>query len=76
MIRIASAVLLLAAGSAAAQDSSVLDPKAKSAGVVYRSAFEDYRPFTDQKPADWRQANEEVRKAAQKPAARHGRNPK
>jgi hypothetical protein len=38
-IRIASAVILLAAGSAAAQEASVFDPKAKSPGAVYRSAF-------------------------------------
>jgi len=59
--RIAAAVLLLAAGSAAAQESSVFDPKAKSPGVVYRSALEDYRPYAEHKPADWRQANDEVR---------------
>lgn len=65
-IRISAAVVLLAATGAAAQDSSVFDPKAKSPGTVYRSAFEDYRPFAEQKPADWRQANEEVRRQAAK----------
>ena len=60
-IRIAAAVVLLVAGSAAAQESSVLDPKAKNPGVVFRSVFEDYRPFGEQKPVDWRQANDEVR---------------
>lgn len=62
-IRIAAAVVLLvAAGSATAQESSVFDPKAKKGpGVAYRSAFEDYRPFAEQKPADWRRANDEVR---------------
>lgn len=59
--RIAAAVVLLAAGSAAAQESSVFDPKAKGPGVVFRSAFEAYRPFADEKPVDWRQANDEVR---------------
>lgn len=66
-IRIAAAVLLLAAGSAAAQENPVLDPKAKTPGVVFRSTLEDYRRFAEQKPADWRQANEEVRRAAEKP---------
>jgi hypothetical protein len=78
-IRIASAVILLAAGSAAAQEASVFDPKAKSPGAAYRSAFEGYRPFAGQQPADWRKANEEVREAAQKPpaapAAGHGKHP-
>jgi hypothetical protein len=61
-----AAVILLAAGSAAAQESSVFDPKAKGPGFVYRSAFEAYRPFAEQKPADWRKANEDVRRAAEK----------
>jgi hypothetical protein len=79
-IRLAAAVVLLVAGSATAQESSVFDPKAKSPGVVFRSAFEDYRPFAEQQPADWRNANEEVRRAAQKPPARpeaaHGKQHK
>jgi hypothetical protein len=70
--------LALAAGAAQGKDAepSPLDPKAKAPAAHFRSVLEDYRRFTDQKPADWRQANEEVRKAAQKPAARHGGNHK
>jgi len=30
-------------------------------GLSYRSAFEGYRPFTDDKPIPWKQANETVR---------------
>jgi hypothetical protein len=34
------------------------------AGALYRSAFEDYRPFTADEPAvDWRAANDRVREA-------------
>ena len=54
--------LLLAAGAAVAQGAgaSVLDPQAKVPPVEFRSAFKDYRPFSEQEPRDWRSANEEV----------------
>ena len=69
-----SFALALAAGAVKAGEAepSPLDPKAKAPAVHFRSAFEDYRPFAQTQPADWREANEEVRKAAQKPPARHG----
>lgn len=60
-IRIVFAAALLVAANAMAQENSVFDPKARSPGVAFRSAFEDYRPFVDEKPVDWRRANDEVR---------------
>ena len=54
---------LLLAGAAVAQGAggaSVLDPQAKVPPVEFRSAFKDYRPFSDQELRDWRSANEEV----------------
>ena len=53
-----------AAGTAAAQETRRLDPtdpRAKVPGVEYRSAFEGYRPFTDDKVAPWRESNEAVK---------------
>ena len=43
--------LALAAGSVMAQ----------SAPQTYRSVFEDYRPFTEDKVTPWREANDAVR---------------
>lgn len=70
--------LALAAGAAQGKDAapSPLDPKAKAPAVHFRSVLEGYRPFGEQAPAEWRKANEEVRQAAQKPAARHGEHHK
>lgn len=53
---------LLVAGYAAAQEGrrNPLDPAAKVLPVEYRSAFEGYRPYTEQEIANWRRSNEEV----------------
>ena len=53
---------LLFAGLAVAQEGrrDALDPNAKVPPLEYRSAFEGYRPFTDQELANWRRSNEEV----------------
>ena len=59
-------LLLLAAaagGAAFAQSEDNRDPRrpeAKVPPVTYRSAFEEYRPYREQKPAPWREVNEEV----------------
>jgi hypothetical protein len=60
-------LLLLAAaagGSAFAQSGGAnndpREPEAKVPRPVYRSAFEDYRPFREPEPAPWRDVNEEV----------------
>jgi hypothetical protein len=74
-IRIAAAAILLAAGSAAAQEPGPLDPEARTAGIAYRSAFDDYRTFVDPKPADWRSANDEVRDAGGHLGLARGRGP-
>ncbi|BEP39393.1 hypothetical protein GmRootV59_57640 (plasmid) [Variovorax sp. V59] len=54
-----------AALAAAAQPASVPSADEGAAGaptaLSYRSAFEGYRPFTDDKPIPWKQANETVR---------------
>jgi hypothetical protein len=53
--------LLLAGLALAEQDRrSPLDPKAKVPAVEYNSAFEGYRPFTEQHLANWRRSNDEV----------------
>ena len=54
---------LLFAGTAAAQDAArpqPADSRAAVPEVTYQSAFEGYRPYADQEPADWRKANEEA----------------
>lgn len=38
------------------------DPAVRVPAPVYRSAFEDYRPFAEQAPAPWRELNDEVRR--------------
>ncbi len=58
-------LLLLAAGAGAAfaQTEGSHDPRkphAQVPPVIYRSAFEDYRPFREQELAPWRRVNEEV----------------
>ena len=58
------ALAAMAAGAAAAQSSGRPDPtdqKAKVPPLEYRSAFEGYRPFAEEKPAPWRDANEAVK---------------
>ena len=60
-----AAPALLLAGGVLAQNAP--DPKAKVPPAQYRSAFEGYRPFADDKAKDWRKANEDVAKAASKP---------
>jgi hypothetical protein len=66
------------AGAVAAQNvqrPNPNDPKAKVPPVEYRSAFEGYRPFTDQEAADWRKANEEVGAAGGHAGHRPGQGP-
>ncbi len=54
---------LLFAGLAVAQgagQSDPRDPKAKVPPVVFRSAYEGYRPYAEPDLRDWRKSNEEV----------------
>jgi hypothetical protein len=59
-------LLLLAAaagGAAFAQSGDANDPRApetKPPPVIYRSAFEEYRPYREPEIASWRAVNEEV----------------
>ena len=69
---------LLLAGAAVAQGAggaSVLDPQAKVPPVEFRSAFKDYRPFSEQELRDWRSANEEVGAAGGHAGHRPGQGP-
>lgn len=79
----------LFAGMAHAQSSAAPSPSAspspaqmtKSAPVPYRSAMDGYKPYTDEKVIDWKQANDstgriggwrEYAKEAQQPDAANG----
>jgi hypothetical protein len=42
------------------------DPKTAAPALRYQSAFADYKPWQDTKPADWRAVNDTVRDAAGK----------
>lgn len=66
------ALAALAAGASAQERErpNPTDPRAKVPAVEYRSAFEGYRPFAEQKPAPWRESNEGVKdKKAASPRA-------
>jgi len=71
-----SAIFALAiaiAGVAAAQEAQrpdPKDPKAPIPPVPYRSVFEGYRPYAEPPLASWREVNEKVGEAAQKPQGR------
>jgi hypothetical protein len=56
---------LLLAGAAVAEEDrrNVLDPRSKVPPLEYRSAFEGYRPFSEQDIVNWRRSNDEVRAA-------------
>lgn len=57
-------VAAAAAGLAAAEQPrpDPRDPKAKAPEVVYRSAFENYRRYSEPEVAGWREMNDEVRR--------------
>ena len=59
------ALAIAVAGPTLAQSRSptAADAAAKAPQVQYRSAFDGYRRFVEEKVADWRKANEEVRAA-------------
>lgn len=43
--------------------TSPTDPQAAVAPPQYRSAFTGYQPFREEKPASWREVNDEVARA-------------
>ncbi|MET3444017.1 hypothetical protein ABIC94_004826 [Variovorax paradoxus] len=47
--------------SDAALAPAAASPEAAPAVPTYKSALEGYRPFTDEKPIPWKEANETVR---------------
>lgn len=56
----------LAAGTATAQSGprpDPADPEARVPAATYRSAFDGYRRVEGEARKDWREANEEVRRA-------------
>ena len=62
---LATACSALAATAFAQQSApSVTQPPAPDAAAasVYRSAWSGYRPFADEKPITWKDANDEVRR--------------
>ena len=61
----ATAVLMGVPFLAAAQ-ANPADPGASAPPLGYQSAFSDYKPWQDIKPADWRAVNDTVRDAAAK----------
>ena len=69
------AVLLAGAAAALEGRPNPLDPQAKAPQVQFRSAFEGYRPYTEQDLADWRKANEEVGAAGGHAGQRPGQGP-
>lgn len=57
------ALVATVAGTAAAQTAAKpdpADPKPRTPSVEYRSAFTEYRPYSEPELAAWRAANEEV----------------
>lgn len=74
------ALALAQASPASAQSAVLVNPAAASAPTPpeYRSAFEGYKPYTDEKMLSWKEANDRVggiggwrvyAKEAQEPAA-------
>lgn len=51
----------MAAVAAMAQPAPGEAPAAAPPALTYKSALEGYRPFTDEKPIPWKEANETVR---------------
>ena len=64
--RLAPALALCLPLLAVAQDrrSDPADPRAPAPALRYSSAFADYKPWQDIKPADWRAVNDQLRGAA------------
>ena len=62
MLTLAAATAAQAHGAAAAPKADPLDPKAAVPAPVYRSAFEGYKPYTDEIAGNWKEANDTVGK--------------
>ena len=60
LVTLACVCALVPAAPLHAQLNQPADAAAKVPPVSYRSAFTDYRPMADQKPAPWKQVNKEV----------------
>lgn len=73
-VGVAVAVLMGLPLMAAAQ-ANPADPGAGAPALEYKSAFSDYKPWQDIKPADWRAVNDTVRDAAAKSGGHGGHGP-
>lgn len=56
----------------AAAHANPADPGAPAPALGYPSAFSNYKPWQDIKPADWRAVNDTVRDAAAKGSGQGG----
>ena len=79
-MRIILAVVPFMGLAACASDRAAAPPNAEAAQtavppVEYRSAFADYKPFTDQELANWRKANDEVGAAGGHAGHKPGQGP-
>ena len=71
-VRLAPAMALALPAAVVAQGGSAAPASAntEASGLQYRSAFADYRPCQDVKPADWRAVNDALL-ASEKSKAEH-----
>ena len=76
LVTLACVCALALAAPLHAQMKQPADPTAQVPPAIYRSAFTDYRPMAEQKPAPWKQVNKEVEGAGMmhgaQAAAKHG----
>lgn len=70
-VGVATAVLMGLPLMAAAQ-ANPADPGASAPALGYQSAFSQYKPWQDIKPADWRAVNDTVRDAGAKSGGHGG----
>lgn len=62
----AAIAVLMGLPLTAAAQANPADAEAGAPALGYQSAFSDYKPWQDIKPADWRAVNDTVRGAAAK----------
>ena len=75
-LRLVPAVALCLPLAALAQGSRAdpADASASAPALRYQSAFSDYKPWQDLKPADWRAVNDKVRDAGASSGGHAGHN--
>jgi len=71
-----AALPALAVCAAGAQTGPAPNATAEAAPLSFRSAMEDYKAFTEEKPIPWKQANETVQqRGGWRAYAREGESP-